>query len=87
MVRIRLPQKSKMADGGHLELLKSLLLGCRLSDFAEILHGDTYEGPQKTTGGKVGTGSRILSPGGVFSIPFWVHVLAADFPISLKFCM
>jgi len=66
-VCIRPSRKLKMAHSGHLVLLKLLLLGRRLSDFAEILCGDTYDGPQKMAGDEVGTRSRIVPVGGVFS--------------------
>jgi len=42
--------------------IPQVLPGSRLSDLAEILHDDTYEGPRKMKGVNVGTGSRILPP-------------------------
>jgi len=36
------PNKSKMADGRHLEKNKLLYLSNRLTHFDEILHGDAH---------------------------------------------
>jgi len=73
-----------MADSGHLELFESLYLGRRLSDFAEILHDDTYACPQKMEGVKVGTGSRILLQEGIFAHSVLGHISTANQDILTK---
>jgi len=65
VVQIHFPRKSKVADGSHLELVKSLILCRWLSSLAKILHGDTYEGPWRTAWVNLETGSRISPLGGV----------------------
>lgn len=47
-------------------------------NLAESLYADLYEGPRRTFGVSLETGSRILLPGVFFRIPFWEHIFATD---------
>jgi len=51
----------------RVKWLIAIIISRRLSDLAEILHDDPYEGPQRMESVNVGTGNRIPPLGGVLS--------------------